>query len=141
MTRCHICGDTGYWTGLTRPHGDPDPPAEYTGPRCTDREATAILSSHQDHPEHRPSLATMADGTCGCTLCRALRDLLDTRRERDEAMPVLEAARAQTERHTATGVKAHLALLIVSGHSCQCGLCMAIRAHDAARAAKGGERE
>jgi len=93
MTRCHICGDTGYWTGLTRPHGDPDPPAEYTGPRCTDREATAILSSHQDHPEHRPSLATMADGTCGCTLCRALRDLLDTRRERDEAAPVLEAAR------------------------------------------------
>ena len=56
-------------------------------------------------------------------------------RERDEAMPVLEAARAQTERHTAAGVKAHLALLIVSGHSCQCGLCMAIRARDAARAA------
>ena len=89
MTRCHICGDTGYWTGLTRPHGDPDPPAEYTGPRCTDREATAILSSHQDHPEHRPSLATMADGTCGCTLCRALRDLLDARRERDEARKAL----------------------------------------------------
>jgi len=69
----------------------------------------------------------------------ALLDLLDARRERDEAMPVLEAARAQTERHTAAGVKAHLALLIVSGHSCQCGLCMAIRAHDAARAAAKDE--
>jgi len=66
---------------------------------------------------------------------RAEQRIAGLERDRDEASPVLEAARAQTERHTATGVKAHLALLIVSGHSCQCGLCMAVRAYDAARAA------
>ena len=83
--RCHLCDETGYWTGHTRPRGDPEPTVKYTGPLVSTKRAELILESHRDDPDQRPTLTTAIDGTCICILCNALHDLLAARRELDEA--------------------------------------------------------
>ncbi len=79
-------------------------------------------------------LLSRHSASCECFRCRSLHDLLDARKERDEAGPLLEAARCESRQHTLGGTKARLALLTVSGHPCQCGLCATSRDYDAARA-------
>ena len=74
---------------------------------------------------------------CECFRCRSLRDLLDARRERDEAGPVLEAARILDRECQPSPIKA----ISIPGPLSLMRLFDALHKHDAARAAEGGGDE
>jgi hypothetical protein len=64
------------------------------------------------------------------------RDLLDARKERDGALPVLDAAREHERGRRGEYVMSEAGELRFVAHGIHCEICKAVREYDAARAAE-----